>query len=150
MSIEKTNWIDSQTMHSRRGWLQRSGCGFGWLGLQAMLAQSAMGPIARADGLGDRLQNPLAPREPHFPARAKRVVWIFVNGGPSHVDTWDYKPGLEKADGKSIKEFDSSFSDTTGFFRNAVGNLMKSPFAFTPRGKCGKMVSSIFPNLGEH
>lgn len=150
MSIKNTHWIDSQRMHSRRAWLQRSGCGFGWLGLQAILAQSITSSRVLADGLGDRLQSPLAPREPHFPARAKRVVWIFVNGGPSHVDTWDYKPGLVKADGKSIKEFDASFSDTTGFFRHAVGNLMKSPFEFTPRGKCGKMVSSIFPNLGEH
>ena len=145
MSTEQT-----YSMHSRRSWLQHAGCGFGWLGLQALLSQTAMMPNALADGLGDRSQNPLSPREPHFPARAKRVVWIFVNGGPSQVDTWDYKPGLEKADGKSIKEFDSSFSDTTGFFRNAVGNLMKSPFEFTPRGKCGKMVSSIFPHLGEH
>ncbi|MFM7518773.1 MAG: DUF1501 domain-containing protein [Pirellula sp.] len=150
MSTKRTGRIDPLNLHSRRSWLQRSGCGFGWLGLQAILAQSATSPRVFADGLGDRLQSPLAPREPHFPARAKRVVWIFVNGGPSHVDTWDYKPGLEKADGKSIKEFDASFSDTTGFFRHAVGNLMKSPFAFTPRGKCGKMVSSIFPNLGEH
>lgn len=150
MSTKRTNRIDPLSLHSRRSWLQRSGCGFGWLGLQAILAHSSTSPRVFADGLGDRLQSPLAPREPHFPARAKRVVWIFVNGGPSHVDTWDYKPGLEKADGKSIKEFDASFSDTTGFFRNAVGNLMKSPFAFTPRGKCGKMVSSIFPNLGEH
>ena len=71
-------------------------------------------------------------------------------GGPSHVDTWDYKPGLEKWDGKSIREFDPEFLDTTGFFKDAVGALMKSPFKFTPRGQCGKMVSEIFPHLGEH
>ena len=149
MSIEKYPRLDS-TMPSRRAWLQNAGCGFGWLGLQSLLAQCAVSPRALGDGLGDRSRNPLAEREPHFAARAKRVVWIFVNGGPSQVDTWDYKPGLEKADGKSIKEFDSSFSNTTGFFRDAVGNLMKSPFEFTPRGQCGKMVSSIFPHLGEH
>jgi hypothetical protein len=149
MSIEKYPRLDS-TMPSRRAWLQNAGCGFGWLGLQSLLAQCAVSPSAFGDGLGDRSRNPLAEREPHFAARAKRVVWIFVNGGPSQVDTWDHKPGLEKADGKSIKEFDSSFSNTTGFFRDAVGNLMKSPFEFTPRGQCGKMVSSIFPHLGEH
>jgi hypothetical protein len=149
MSIEKYPRLDS-TMPSRRAWLQNAGCGFGWLGLQSLLAQCAVSPRALGDGLGDRSRNPLAEREPHFPSRAKRVVWIFVNGGPSQVDTWDYKPGLEKADGKSIKEFDASFSNTTGFFRDAVGNLMKSPFEFTPRGQCGKMVSSIFPHLGEH
>ena len=105
---------------------------------------------ARADGLGQRSLDPLAPRESHFPAKAKHVIWIFVNGGPSQVDTWDYKPNLEKANGKSIKEFDPNFSNTTGFFKNSVGNLMKSPFEFRPRGECGKMVSSIFPHLGEH
>lgn len=139
-----------QAALSRRNWLQRAGCGFGWLGAQALLAEQGGLQSARGDGLGDRAKNPLAPLEPHFPARAKRVVWIFVNGGPSQVDTWDYKPELMKADGKSIKEYDSTFSNTTGFFRNSVGNLMKSPFEFTPRGECGKMVSSIFPHLGNH
>jgi hypothetical protein len=62
------------------------------------------------------------------------------------VDTWDYKPELEKMDGKELKGFDKN----TGFFANSVGPLMKSPFEFTPRGQCGKMVSSIFPKLGEH
>ena len=50
--------------------------------------------------------DPMAPRQPHFPARAKRVIWVFVNGGPSHVDTWDYKPALQKWNGKAIREFD--------------------------------------------
>ena len=61
------------------------------------------------------------------------------------MDTWDYKPELEKMDGKELKGFDKN----TGFFANAVGPLMKSPFEFTPRGQCGKMVSSIFPKLGD-
>jgi hypothetical protein len=95
-------------------------------------------------------KNPMAPRLGHLPATAKRVIWFFVNGGPSHVDTWDYKPALERWDGKSIKDFDPSFKNTTGFFKDAVGGLMKSPFRFSPRGECGKMVSEIFPNLGAH
>ena len=92
----------------------------------------------------------MAARPGHLPARAKRVIWFFVNGGPSQVDTWDYKPALAKWDGKSIKEFDPTFKNTTGFFKDAVGGLMKSPFRFSPRGECGKMVSEIFPNLGQH
>ena len=87
-------------------------------------------------------------RPGHFPAKAKRVIWFFVNGGPSHVDTWDFKPALAKWDGKSIKEFDPGFKNTTGFFKDAVGGLMKSPFRFSPRGECGKMVSEIFPEPG--
>ena len=66
-----------------------------------------------------------------------------MNGGPSQVDTWDYKPALEKMDGKTMEGFDRF----TGFFANAVGGLMKSPFEFTRRGECGKPVSEIFPYL---
>jgi Protein of unknown function (DUF1501) len=143
-SCETLNW-------GRRNWLRQAGCGFASIGLAALMGELGLTSNCRAaDGLGARARDPLAPVPPHFPASAKRVVWIFVNGGPSQVDTWDYKPGLVAADGKSIKEFDASFSETTGFFKNAVGNLMKSPFEFTPRGQCGKMVSSIFPHLGEH
>jgi hypothetical protein len=90
--------------------------------------------------------DPLAPRKGHFGGKAKSVIWLFINGGPSQVDTWDYKPELEKMDGKELNGFDKN----TGFFANAVGPLMKSPFEFTPRGQCGKMVSSLFPKLGEH
>jgi hypothetical protein len=140
-------------LFDRREWLSRAGCGFGTLGLLGLLSQEGLlGRAHGADkaGVPDRTVDPLAPRNPHFTAKAKRVIWIFVNGGPSHVDTWDYKPGLTKWNGKSIKEFDSGFKDTTGFFKNAVGNLMQSPFTFSRRGQSGKMVSSIFPHLGEH
>jgi hypothetical protein len=141
---------------TRRAMLRRAGCGAGLLGLagllheQGLLGDGLLKECRGADGLGARSLNPLAPQPPHFEARAKHVIWIFVNGGPSHVDTWDHKPALEAWDGKSIKEFDPEFKNTTGFFKNAVGNLMRSPFEFTPRGTCGKMVSSIFPKLGEH
>lgn len=134
--------------YSRRNMLQRAGLGAGWLGLAGLLQDEGL--LEAAGNLGNRALNPLAPQKSHFPGKAKRVIWLFINGGPSHVDTWDYKPALEKWDGKSIKEFDGSFKNTTGFFKNAVGGLMKSPFKFTPRGECGKMVSEIFPNLGEH
>lgn len=136
---------------SRRDWLGRAGCGFGLLGLASLLRdEGRLGSACGADGLGARALHPLAPQPAHFEAKAKRVIWIFVNGGPSHVDTWDYKPELEKWDGKTIREFAPEFSNTTGFFKDSVGNLMKSPFEFSARGECGKMVSSIFPHLGEH
>lgn len=136
----------NQPLVSRRSLLQCAGMGAGLLGLSTLLQEEGL----LADELGDRALHPLDPVQPHFEAKAKRVIWIFINGGPSHVDTWDYKPGLTKWDGKSIKEFDSEFKNTTGFFKDAVGGLMQSPFEFTPRGECGKMVSSIFPHLGEH
>jgi len=136
---------------TRREILARSGCGMGMLGLISLMQSEGLidSSASAADAVSTSL-NPLLPKQPHFDGTAKRVIWIFVNGGPSHVDTCDYKPRLTKWNGNSIKEFDSSFENSSGFFKNAVGNLMQSPFEFTPRGECGKMVSSIFPHLGEH
>ena len=133
-------------MQSRRQLLKQAGCGFGLLGLSSLLMDEGL----LAADLGDRGLSPLAPQATHFPAKANRVIWIFANGGPSQVDTWDYKPELEKWDGKSIKEFEPGFTNTTGFFKNSVGGLMKSPFNFSPRGECGKMISSLFPHIGKH
>jgi len=152
MSIKTKSAQAENGIMKRRSMLQLAGCGFGMLGLTGLLVEEGLlgQPAVAADSLGARALNPLAPQASHFPARAKQVIWIFVNGGPSQVDTWDYKPALEQWDGKSMREFAPDFSNTTGFFKNAVGNLMKSPFKFTPRGECGKMVSSIFPHLGQH
>ncbi len=122
---------------NRRQLLQRCGMGAGALGLAALLQEERL----LAAGV-----DPLAPRAPHFVAKAKAVIWIFVNGGQSQVDTWDYKPELAKRDGQALEGFDRF----TGFFANAVGGLMKSPFEFTQHGQCGKWVSSIFPNLARH
>jgi len=133
---------------TRRQWLQRAGGGFGLIGLAGLL--EGEGLLGAEGAIAESALNPMAMRPPHFPARAKRVIWIFTNGGPSQVDTWEYKPALERWHGRSMREFDPSFKDTTGFFKNAVGALMKSPFRFTPRGESGKMVSEIFPELGRH
>jgi hypothetical protein len=142
--------MHTEPILTRRDLLRRAGCGAGMLGLAGLLHESGLLASANAGTLGDRALDPMAPRPGHFPARARRVIWLFINGGPSHVDTWDYKPALAKWHDKSIREFDPGFKDTTGFFKNAVGNLMKSPFTFRRRGECGKWVSDIFPHLGEH
>src|SRR5690348_16963936 len=118
---------------SRRQFLARAGGGFGLLALSGLLRQEGL--LAAPAPL-----NPLAPREPHFPARAKSVIWLFMNGGPSHVDTWDHKPALAKHDGKELKGFDKD----TGFFTDQVGPLMKSPFKFERHGRCGAWVSELF------
>lgn len=127
--------MNLDTNISRRALLHRAGAGFGAVALNGLLADEG---LAAAD--------PLAARKPHFKTKAKSVIWLFINGGPSQVDTWDYKPGLVKADGQELEGFDKQ----TGFFSKSVGPLMKSPFEFIPRGQSGKMVSSIFPALGEH
>ncbi|HYF00246.1 MAG TPA: DUF1501 domain-containing protein, partial [Planctomycetota bacterium] len=121
---------------SRRELLCRAGNGAGMLALASLLDDGGL--LAQED--------PLAPRKPHFQAKAKSVIWLFINGGPSHVDTWDYKPELAKRDGQDLP----GFNKFTGFFANEVGGLMKSPFAFAPAGQSGKMVSEIFPNLRRH
>jgi hypothetical protein len=119
---------------SRREILTRVGAGLGLAALSS-LAEAEQTPL-----------DPLAPKASHFPAKAKNVIWIFANGGPSHVDTWDYKPGLIKADGQEFKGFDAK----TGFFANEVGPLMKSPFAWKRYGQSGTWVSEIFPHLARH
>ncbi|MFP6668568.1 MAG: DUF1501 domain-containing protein [Pirellulales bacterium] len=129
---------------SRRELLTRAGGGAGLLGLAALMQDEGLIKPTRAATISEI--NPLAARKPHFAAKAKSVIWLFINGGPSHVDTWDYKPELEKRDGKTLEGFDRF----TGFFANAVGPLMKSPFKFRQYGACGKWVSEIFPNLSQH
>ncbi|WP_439628096.1 DUF1501 domain-containing protein [Gemmata sp.] len=129
---------ESAAYRSRREFLARAGGGFGMLALADLLRADE--PKAAAP------PGPLSPHEPHFPAKAKRVIWLFMNGGPSQVDTWDYKPELEKRDGKELEGFDPN----TGFFTGQVGPLMKSPFKFAKQGQCGKMVSELFPHLGKH
>jgi hypothetical protein len=132
---------------SRRAFLQRAGSGFGWLALLGLLQQGRDGIAAEtATGGGTLGLNPLAPRAGALPARAKSVIWLFMNGGQSQVDTWDYKPALEKADGKELEGFDA----TTGFFKDQVGPLMKSPFRFARHGESGAWVSDIFPKLAGH
>ena len=116
--------------------LARAGMGMGSLGLMSLLQQEGL-----AAG-----RNPLAARQPHFRTKAKSMIWLFINGGPSHVDTWDYKPELARRDGQELKGFDKF----TGFFSKQVGGLMKSPFEFRQHGQCGKHVSSIFPHLSQH
>ena len=123
--------------------LQRCGMGVGFLGLAGLLADEGR---LEAAPIADLALNPMAPRKPHFAAKVTRVIWLFINGGPSHVDTWDYKPGLVKYHGKELEGFDKF----TGFFSQEVGALMKSPFQFSPCGQSGKMVSELFPHLGEH
>ena len=138
----------SDSRCNRRQWLNRCGMGCGLMGLAALLQDQ--GHLALGASANDTATSPHTAKLAHFPAKARSVIWLFINGGPSQVDTFDYKPALTKWEGKSLKEFDSSFKDTTGFFRNQVGGLMPSPFSFQRHGECGKWVSSLFPNLARH
>ena len=121
--------------HSRREWLSRMGMGMGSLGLSALLGD------AKATG-SSRGLNPLASRFPQFPARAKHIIHIFANGGPSQVDTFDYKPLLAKYDGKTLP------GETLRTERK-TGAAMKSPFAFRQYGESGLWISDLFKNVAE-
>ena len=131
----------STAFPTRRSFLRRAGNGLGLLALAGLLDQKGL--LAAED---DRSLNPLAPRPPHFAAKAKSVIWLFMNGGPSQVDTWDYKPELEKQDGKELKGFDKA----TGFFVDQVGPLMKSPFSWKQYGQSGTWAPEIFPAMSQH
>ncbi len=129
---------------SRRDFLTRTGSGFGMMALACLLEQDGV----RADPRPENRPagNPLAAKPGSFPAKAKSVIWLFMNGGQSQVDTWDYKPDLAKHDNQELKGFDKD----TGFFTDQVGPIMKSPFKFAQHGKSGSWASDIFPNIAKH
>ena len=127
----------------RRNALRQLGAGFGTLGLASMLAQSNTGfGVARAD-LVSNSESPLAPRAPHFAPKAKHVIQLFMPGGPSQVDTFDYKPEIAKHAGQRPESVDRKS------LRNTKMGLMPSPYAFRQHGQCGRWVSEIFPHVAE-
>ncbi len=128
---------------SRRDLFRRAGHGAGLLALAGLLdEQRLLIPRAMAAPSAD----PLAPRPPQLKTRAKSVIWLFMNGGPSQVDTWDHKPELTRRHGQELPGFDKK----TGFFTESVGPLMKSPFAWAQHGQSGTWASDLFPQLSRH
>jgi len=110
---------------TRRQTLQTLSSGFGYLAFSALSTMAA-----------EKAAGPLAPRQPHFTPRAKRVIFLAMQGGPSHVDTFDHKPLLTRDNGRPSP-------------RGNAG-LLGSPFEFKPHGESGLMISSLFPNLAGH
>jgi hypothetical protein len=127
------------SLPSRRRFLQQTGQGLGSLALATMLAESSRAAATASTG------DSLAPRASHFPARAKAVIWLFMTGAPSQVDTFDYKPHLQKSHGEKLPGSDPK----TGFFSTS-GKCMKSPFEFKQYGQSGSWVSDLFPHLSNH
>ncbi|MBI3839263.1 MAG: DUF1501 domain-containing protein [Planctomycetia bacterium] len=127
---------------SRREMLARSANGFGALALAALSGDRAFAELAAAAATeGSGRLNPLAPRVTHFPAKAKNVIFLFMDGGPSQVDTFDPKPRLAREHGEPIKmkvqptQFDN------------VGKVLKSPWEFHQYGESGIPVSDLFPHI---
>ncbi len=117
---------DTQWHITRRGMLQHAAAGFGWLAFAALQAEW----VAAEEG--SKRKDPLAPREPHHPARAKRVIFLYMDGGPSHLDSFDHKPELERIGG------------------DAKSRYLAPVFRFDARGESGLMISEAFPELAKH
>ncbi len=129
MNISEHRPSQADLCFTRRQFLNRFGMGFGALSLAGLLGET-LGGAASAASL-----SPLAARAPHFPGKAKRVIHIFSQGGPSHIDTWDPKPGMAKYAGQDVP---------------LIGGLpLPSVFNFSKMGKSGVEVSEIFPNIGK-
>jgi len=121
-------------LQTRRQLLKTSAVGFGHLALQALLGQESSAAST----------NPLVPQQPHHPPRARRIVFLFMKGGPSHVDTFDPKPMLDRDHGKPLP------FDLPRVTFAKQGNLLKSPWKFHQYGESGLPVSELFPHVARH
>ena len=121
---------------SRRAMLRRSGLGLGWLGAASLLAEEE-GPT-----LADAVPTTLAQRPPHFPPRARAVIHLFANGGPSHLDTFDPKPALATYAGRPIPGALKT--------ERRTGAALPSPFTFKRHGESGLEISELFPSVAKH
>ena len=125
------------SVKTRRQMLKESGAGFGSLALSWMLGREALAGETVSAG-------PLAARKGHHTARAKRVIFLFMHGGPSQVDTFDHKPLLDRDDGKKLP------FPKPRIVSGKTGNLLRSPWKFRPRGESGIPISELFPEVGDH
>jgi hypothetical protein len=132
----------------RRGFLAHLGTGMGGIALSALLAEEGLLAREVTKPAGSTLAppdaSPVAPKPAHFPAKARRVLHIFCTGAVSHVDTWDYKPELQKRHGQPMPGVDKLIT-----FQGENGNLARSPWKFQQRGQTGKWVSDLLPALAE-
>jgi hypothetical protein len=134
---------------SRRDFLLRTGAGFGALAAAALIRAESR--AADIDSKIDPL-NPFSPRPPHFAPRAKSVIFLYMVGGPSHVDTFDYKPELQKLAGKPVPESLRKAVERTRFanvFHGCKDELLASPFSFKQHGQSATWVSEMFPHLAQ-
>ena len=140
MTARQPQAFDAPPTFSRRAWIAQSGMGLGVLGLAGALDGAGM--LGTADAAPGKFQNPLAPRAPHFAPRAKRVIQLFMNGGPSHVDTFDPKPALAKYAGQPLPNHLATERKT--------GAAFPSPFKFARYGESGLEVSELFAKTARH
>ncbi len=130
---------------TRREFLWQAGGSFTGLALAGMLDPAFFaGQQLRADDI-TQWSNPLSPKEPHFKPKAKAVIFLFMYGGPSHIDTFDYKPSMYGMDNKTVEVK----THGRGGHKN-VGRIVEPRWKFKQYGECGKYVSDLFPNVAKH
>ncbi len=134
------NHQDPYPALTRREMLSRIGAGFGTVALAGVLGRAGLLSAEAANVPASA--SPRAPRAPHFAPKAKHIIQLFMPGGPSQVDTFDYKPEIAKYAGQRPKVV------VRKTLRNTTGGLMPSPFGFKQYGECGKWVSDLFPHVG--
>ena len=132
---------------TRREMLMQAAFGFGGVALAGLSADKAFGEAVTGVGSPRDPKNPLAPREPHFAATAKSVIFLYMDGGPSQVDTFDPKPALDKYNGKSPYDVIGKV-ERTQF--NSIGKVLKSPWKFKQYGESGLPFSDLFTHVGQH
>src|SRR3954470_19146548 len=130
---------------TRREVLWQSGGVFGGIALASLLGDEFFGRQSVAADGTTKFANPLAPKKPHAPPKAKSVIFLYMYGGPSHIDTFDYKPAMVGMDNKtvSVKTFGR------GGHKNQ-GRIVEPRWKFKQYGECGKWVSELFPNVARH
>ena len=128
---------------TRREALWQTGCGFGALPLVSLLSNDGFFAKQVAGADDPAAMNPLAPKPPHFAPKAKSVIFLFMYGGPSHIDTFDYKPDMYGMDGKTVEV--KTFG--RGGKKNG-GRIVEPKWKFRQYGECGKWVSDLFPHVG--
>jgi hypothetical protein len=134
--------LNRERLLNRREFLGEMGTGLGCIALACLLTEEAA--ASAVQNPKSKIYNPLAPRPPHFPAKAKRVIQIFCPGAVSQIDTFEYKPELAKRHGQPMPGLTGVNS-----FQGGNGNLMQSPWGWKQRGQCGKWVSDLLPHLAE-
>lgn len=134
-----------RSLLSRRNFLSHGGMGLGGIALASLLADEGSTNAAEPIAPAWSPERPQAPRPPHFPAKARQVLVIFCSGALSHLDTWDYKPELIKRHDQPLPGTGDKFIT----FQGENGNVTRSPWEFRPRGKSGKMISDLLPNLAD-
>jgi hypothetical protein len=139
--------LEQLKYHTRRQFFQRCTSGVGALALGSLIDGGALSSAFGADAAAAHAANPLAPKPPHFPAKAKNVIYLHMAGSPSQLDLFDYKPKLKELNGQECPE--SLFKKERFAFIKGTPKMLGTPHTFAKHGQCGAELSNLLPGLAE-